>query len=220
MHHKWHVSLQFFFAFIISLHAYYMSPPSDPAWFDRPKYTGEKQKIYIVTLITRTTITIFSSYTSAAVCCEPWLPVHSSSFPKGIWPLPAFFFIPIIFKSSSTSSFHLLRGLPPLICSFYSRYCDLFWYSLVLRSLNVTNSLSRRDFTNFTVQCFIWMNSNHMCGAGGATATVSCCLATVQERLQRSSLWADVRTLTKFQIWYYRNTSDASLTFRNLASYI
>ena len=155
-------------------------------------------------------------------CSLLWTLAPSSFFliSQRYLAIACLFFIPIIFKSSSTSSFHLLRGLPPLICSFYSRYCDLFWYSLVLRSLNVTNSLSRRDFTNFTVQCFIWMNSNHMCGAGGATATVSCCLATVQERLQRSSLWTDVRTLTKFQIWYYRNTSDASLTFRNLASYI
>ena len=64
LHHKLLVSLQFFFAFIISPHAYYMPRPSDPAWFDRPKYTGEKQKLYTVPLITWTTITIYTSSSS------------------------------------------------------------------------------------------------------------------------------------------------------------
>jgi hypothetical protein len=77
MHHKLLVSLQFFFAFIISPHAYYMPRPSDSAWFDRSEYTGEKQRLYTVPLITWTTITISSSAFSSSfsssdtLCCEP-----------------------------------------------------------------------------------------------------------------------------------------------------
>ena len=42
----------------------------------------------------------------------------SCSIPDGLWPLPTcFFFIPIIFKSSSVSSLHLLRGLPHFFVS-------------------------------------------------------------------------------------------------------
>jgi hypothetical protein len=40
---------------------------------------------------------------------------------------------------------------------------------------------------------------------------VTCCLAMDQERLQRSFLQTDMRTLIKFQIWYYESTYDASL---------
>jgi len=41
-----------------------------------------------------------------------WIPIHSPSFVPGLWPLNTNFFIPITFRSSSTSSVHLLRGLP------------------------------------------------------------------------------------------------------------
>lgn len=42
---------------------------------------------------------------------EPWLPTPSSFIPDGLWLSPASFYIPIILKSSSTSSFNLVRAL-------------------------------------------------------------------------------------------------------------
>jgi hypothetical protein len=68
-----------------------------------------------------------------------------------------------------------------------------------------------RSFLNggSTVQCFIWLNSNHLCCASGTIAAVikvhhiydvSCCWAIDQKRIHGSFLWTDVRTLIKFHV--------------------
>jgi hypothetical protein len=60
-----------------------------------------------------------------------------------------------------------------------------------------------------TMHCFIRMNSNNVCGAGGTTAAVikvlclcdvSCSLAMEQEILQRNFSRTDVRTLIKYHV--------------------
>jgi hypothetical protein len=59
------------------------------------------------------------------------------------------------------------------------------------------------------MQCFIWLNSNPMCGGTGTVASVikvhclcdvSCCLAMDQGRLRGRFSQTDVRTLIKFHI--------------------
>jgi hypothetical protein len=59
------------------------------------------------------------------------------------------------------------------------------------------------------MQCLIWLNSNHVCGASGTIASVtkvphlrnvSCCLAVYQERPQERFSWMDVRKLIEFHV--------------------
>jgi len=129
------------------------------------------------------------------------------------------FFIPITFVLFNLI-FSYFTWSSSFNCSFYSHHCNLFWDSLVLHSFNMTYHLNRWDFINFTVQCFIWLNPNHMCDVSVTIAAVtnehcpcdvSCRLAMDQERLQGSFLQTDMRTLLKFQIWYYESTYKASL---------
>ena len=64
-------------------------------------------------------------------------------------------------------------------------------------------------FGGSTVQCFIWLNSNHVCGTNITVAAVTkvhclynvrCCLAVDPESLQRCFSWMDLRTLIKFHV--------------------
>jgi len=68
-----------------------------------------------------------------------------------------------------------------------------------------------RSFVNggSTMQRFIRLNMNYMCGTSGTTAAVtkvhclcavSCSLAMDQERLQGRFSWMDMRTLLKFHV--------------------
>ena len=60
-----------------------------------------------------------------------------------------------------------------------------------------------------TMQCFMWLNSYHVCDASGTIAAVtevhclfdvSCCLAVDQETLKGSFLWTGMRMLIKFHV--------------------
>jgi hypothetical protein len=60
-----------------------------------------------------------------------------------------------------------------------------------------------------TMQCFICLNSHHVCGASGTIAAatgvhflcdVSCCLTVGQATLQGSFLWTGMRMLIKFHV--------------------
>jgi len=59
-------------------------------------------------------------------------------------------FIPIIFKSSSTSFLLQLHGLPLLTSSFHYRCCSCFWYYLFYILSAWPYHISWRDFINFT----------------------------------------------------------------------
>jgi hypothetical protein len=67
----------------------------------------------------------------------------------------------------------------------------------------------------YTVQCFAWLNSNHVCVISGTTVAVtkahrlrniSCCFVMDQERLQGSFSQADVRTIIKLYVLLDKST--------------
>lgn len=71
---------------------------------------------------------LFCLISSAAIRSGTWLLKQSAPFPKGLWPLPADFFIPIVLKTSLNSS--ILLYLVPSIWSVV--ICSaLFCFSLV-----------------------------------------------------------------------------------------
>ena len=106
----------------------------------------------------------------------------------------------------------------------------LFYISNVILTLNILHSLCTffyfgrkgscsliyldhlKSFvcTVSTVQCFLWINSNHVRGCSGTRAAVSkvycicdaiCCLVMDWERLQRIFFsWKGARTLIKFHV--------------------
>ena len=66
-------------------------------------------------------------------------------------------------------------------------------------------------YSSSAVQCFVWLNSNHISSTSGYIATVTevhclcdvrCYLAVDQERLHGSFSWMDVRTLIRFHVLF------------------
>jgi len=67
------------------------------------------------------------------------------------------------------------------------------------------------------MHCFIYLNSHHVCGAGGTVTAVTevhflcdvnCCLTVDQETLQGSFLWTGMRMLIKFYVLLGKSALD------------
>jgi len=89
-------------------------------------------------------------------------------------------------------------------------------YLCQLRQRFLTTQAWKGHFRRFmyagsTVQCCVWQNSNHMCGASGVIAAVtraccpcdiSCCLAVDREKLQGSFSQTNVTILIKCHVFW------------------
>jgi hypothetical protein len=77
--------------------------------------------------------------------------VSNKTFHHSRWSLSiaCLSFIHIIFKSSSTSSLHLLRALPLFLIFSTVAVAICFWYSLVLHYFNVTKPSESEVFYKF-----------------------------------------------------------------------